>query len=274
MIATEQKSAQDLQSPILKAVDIHKTFGSIEVLKGISLHAQAGDVISILGASGSGKSTFLRCMNLLEIPTSGDVIIAGEPVRWKGSRLRGQRSFDQRQVNRLRSDIGMVFQNFNLWSHMTILQNVMEGPLRIKKLDAAACQAEAEALLERVGIVDRRHSYPAHLSGGQQQRVAIARALAMRPKMMLFDEPTSALDPELVGEVLIVMRSLAEEGMTMLVVTHEMAFARDVSSRVVYLNKGQIDCSGPPELLFGGGGSFRFQQFISRMTSAGMSGTI
>ena len=246
----------------LSVTGIRKTFGNLEVLKGISMDARDGDVISILGASGSGKSTFLRCINLLETPDSGQVTVDGETidmVRKRGKSVPRSHA----QVDRIRSELGMVFQSFNLWSHMTILDNVIEGPLRVLKKPRAQCVEEAEALLAKVGIADKRHHYPAHLSGGQQQRAAIARALAMRPKVMLFDEPTSALDPELVGEVLRVMRSLAEEGMTMLVVTHEMSFARDVSNRVIFLHKGLVEEDGRPEDVFTAAKSERFKQFIA-----------
>jgi octopine/nopaline transport system ATP-binding protein len=251
-------------APALIAEDIHKRFGSLEVLKGISVTAEEGDVISILGASGSGKSTFLRCINLLETPDSGVVTVAGETIRMRPSRHGGREPADARQVDRIRQELGMVFQSFNLWSHMTILQNVIEGPVHVQRRPKAECIEEAEALLEKVGIAGKRDAYPSHLSGGQQQRVAIARALAMRPKVMLFDEPTSALDPELVGEVLKVMRALAEEGRTMLVVTHEMGFARHVSNRVIFLHKGQIEDEGTPQALFDNTKSDRFRQFISR----------
>ncbi|WP_034944978.1 ABC transporter ATP-binding protein [Erwinia oleae] len=243
--------------------DIHKSFGSLEVLKGISLDAHKGDVISILGASGSGKSTFLRCINLLETPDSGVVSVAGETIEMK-HHARGHRlAANHKQVEMLRSRLGMVFQSFNLWSHMTVLQNVIEGPRYVLKRDRQACIEQAEAILNRVGLLNRKDFYPSQLSGGQQQRVAIARALAMEPEVMLFDEPTSALDPELVGDVLKVMRSLAEEGRTMLVVTHEMGFARTVSNRVVFMHQGMIDCQGAPEAMFGEESSPRFQQFIS-----------
>ena len=233
------------------------------MLKGVSLQAREGDVISILGSSGSGKSTMLRCINLLETPDEGVVTVAGETIKM---RKRGERAepADRRQVDRIRSELGMVFQSFNLWSHLTILENLIEAPVHVQKRPKAECVAEARALLEKVGIADKWAHYPAHLSGGQQQRAAIARALAMRPKVMLFDEPTSALDPELVGEVLRVMRALAEEGRTMLVVTHEMSFARDVSSRVVFLHKGLVEAEGPPAELFGDPKSERFRQFIAK----------
>jgi octopine/nopaline transport system ATP-binding protein len=246
--------------------NIRKSFGSLEVLRGISLDAKDGDVISLLGASGSGKSTFLRCINLLEIASEGEIRVDGEEIRMVHK--NGQsRPADPRQVDRIRSELGMVFQSFNLWSHMTILQNVIEGPVHVLKRPLRECIAEAEVLLEKVGIVDKRHAYPAHLSGGQQQRAAIARALAMKPKVMLFDEPTSSLDPELVGEVLRVMRALAEEGMTMLVVTHEMSFARDVSNRVVFMRQGLVDSVGSPQDMFGGGASPAFRQFIGNFVN-------
>ena len=245
----------------LSVRDIRKSFGTHEVLRGISLEAKDGDVISLLGASGSGKSTFLRCINLLEIADAGEIRVDGEQIRML--RKAGKnRPASQRQVDHIRSELGMVFQSFNLWSHMTILQNVIEGPVHVLKRPHAEAIAEAEALLEKVGIADKRHAYPAHLSGGQQQRAAIARALAMKPKVMLFDEPTSALDPELVGEVLRVMRALAEEGMTMLVVTHEMSFARNVSNRVVFMKEGLIECSGTPDDMFGSAASPAFRQFF------------
>ncbi|MXQ11802.1 ABC transporter ATP-binding protein [Microvirga makkahensis] len=249
-------------APAVSISNLRKSFGALEVLKGISLKAHEGDVISILGASGSGKSTMLRCINMLEVPDSGDVTINGETIKLKHGR-KGMLPADQRQVDRIRSRVAMVFQSFNLWSHMTILENVIEAPVHVQKRPKAECVAEAEELLAKVGIADKRNQYPSHLSGGQQQRAAIARALAMHPKVMLFDEPTSALDPELVGEVLRVMRSLAEEGRTMLVVTHEMGFARDVSNRVVFLHKGIVEEEGPPAEVFAAPKSERFQQFIS-----------
>ncbi|MBF8757402.1 ABC transporter ATP-binding protein [Pseudomonas guariconensis] len=247
----------------LSVTNIQKSYASLRVLQGISLEARRGDVVSILGASGSGKSTFLRCINLLETPDEGSICLDGETIEMK--RLRDGRlaPSNGRQVERVRSRLGMVFQGFNLWSHRTVLENVMEGPLQVLKRSRAECIEEAEHLLQKVGLYDRRHYYPAHLSGGQQQRVAIARALAMNPQVMLFDEPTSALDPELVGEVLKVMRSLAEEGRTMLVVTHEMGFARHVSNRVVFMHGGRIDAQGTPTQLFEGLPTERFRQFVS-----------
>ena len=252
-------------TPIALSVrDMHKSFGPVEVLKGISLDALEGDVVSILGSSGSGKSTFLRCINLLEMPDSGEVTVAGETIRMQRTARGGHRPADGRQVDRIRAQLGMVFQSFNLWSHKTVLENVIEAPVYVQGRGRAECIEEAEALLAKVGIADKRNFYPAHLSGGQQQRAAIARALAMGPKVMLFDEPTSALDPELVGEVLRVLRALAEEGRTMLVVTHEMGFARDVSSRVIFLHKGVVEEDGRPQDVFAGSRSERFRQFISQ----------
>ena len=251
-------------APAVELSGIRKSYGPLEVLHGISLTANEGDVISILGSSGSGKSTLLRCINMLEIPNAGSVAIHGEAIRINQSRGGTPRPLDSRQVNRLRAKAAMVFQSFNLWSHLTILENLIEAPVHVQKRDRKQCLAEAEALLERVGISDKRHHYPAHLSGGQQQRAAIARALAMRPSVMLFDEPTSALDPELVGEVLKVMRDLAAEGRTMLIVTHEMAFARDVSTRTVFIHQGAIEEDGPPSEVFSNPRSERFRQFISR----------
>jgi octopine/nopaline transport system ATP-binding protein len=242
--------------------DLHKSFGNVEVLKGISLGAHEGEVVSILGSSGSGKSTLLRCINLLEVPDSGEVTVGEETIRMQRTRDGKSRPADQAQVEHVRSRLGMVFQSFNLWSHKTILENVIEAPIHVQKRPRKECVEEAEALLAKVGIAEKRDHYPSHLSGGQQQRAAIARALAMRPKVMLFDEPTSALDPELVGEVLRVMRGLAEEGRTMLVVTHEMGFARDVSSRVIFLHKGLIEEDGRPEEVFANSKSERFKQFI------------
>ena len=249
----------------LKIEDLHKSFGSHKVIKGISMEAQKGEVIAILGASGSGKSTFLRCINLLETPNSGEVWLAGEQMRMTRNRRGETVPEDIRQVERMRAKLAMVFQGFNLWSHMTVMENVLEGPLYVQKTPKAEARDKAAALLEKVGLSDRADYYPAHLSGGQQQRVAIARALAMDPDVMLFDEPTSALDPELVGEVLSVMRDLADEGRTMLVVTHEMGFARDVSSKTVFLHQGEVCEQGPPAKLFSNPETPEFQAFLSRM---------
>jgi arginine/ornithine transport system ATP-binding protein len=230
----------------LVAEGIIKRFGKVEVLSSVSVRACAGDVIAMIGSSGSGKSTFLRCLNMLEAPNAGRIAIAGEELALAPNRHGELAARDTRQLRRLRSKMTMVFQQFNLWAHMTALENVIEAPMLVHGLSKADAIARADRYLERVGVSHRRDAYPAHLSGGEQQRVAIARALAMEPEVMLFDEPTSALDPELVGEVLRVMRSLAEEGRTMIVVTHEMGFARDVSNRVVFLHKGKIEEEGPP----------------------------
>ena len=246
---------------VLKAEDIHKSFGHLEVLKGISLEANKHDVISILGSSGSGKSTFLRCLNFLETPTSGKVTVQGEEVI-----VRNGKPQNARHIESIRSRLGMVFQQFNLWTHRTVLENVMEGPIQVKRAAKAEARDKAEALLKRVGLEDRMQMYPSQLSGGQQQRVAIARALAMEPDAILFDEPTSALDPELVGEVLKVMQSLAAEGRTMIVVTHEMGFARDVSSEVVFLHEGRIAEQGPPEEMFTNPKTEEFKRFISKVS--------
>ncbi len=249
--------------PALQVDDIHKSFGSIEVLKGISLSANDQDVISILGSSGSGKSTFLRCINLLETPTSGSIRVKGELIEMKQQRDGSAIPADRKQVDRIRSRLAMVFQQFNLWSHMTVIQNVYEAPVHVLKVPKKEAKEQAEAVLEKVGLIDRKDYYPAHLSGGQQQRAAIARALAMSPDLMLFDEPTSALDPELVGEVLKVMRSLAEDGSTMLVVTHEMGFAREVSNRVMFLHQGRVEEDGLPHEVFDHPKSARFKDFLS-----------
>ena len=243
--------------------DIHKTFDQNEVLKGISMETRKGDVVSLIGSSGSGKSTFLRCINLLETPTSGDIIVHGDPIRFKTDRKGERVPADNRQVEQIRARLSMVFQGFNLWSHMTVLENVIEAPVHVLNVPKKEAIARAEAYLEKVGIYERKDYYPAQMSGGQQQRAAIARALAMEPEVMLFDEPTSALDPELVGEVLKVMQGLAEEGRTMIVVTHEMAFARDVSSQVLFLHQGVIEEQGSPEKVFDHPDSERMQQFLA-----------
>jgi len=250
-------------TPALVVEDLHKKFGALEVLKGISLSARDGDVIAMIGSSGSGKSTFLRCINLLETPDSGQVYVGGELIKMRKGKDGAAVPADTKQVDRIRAELSMVFQSFNLWSHMTVLENVIEAPVHVLKLPRAEAIARAETLLAKVGIADKRGYYPSHLSGGQQQRAAIARALAMQPKVMLFDEPTSALDPELVGEVLRVMRQLAEEGTTMIVVTHEMSFARDVASHVVFLHQGRIEEEGVPADVFGNPKSERCRQFLS-----------
>jgi octopine/nopaline transport system ATP-binding protein len=247
----------------LIADDIHKSFGNLEVLKGISMTAHEGDVISILGSSGSGKSTFLRCINFLETPDSGRIVLDGEEVIVRTDRKGKLLGADAKQILRLRSQLGFVFQSFNLWSHMTVLQNVMEGPVQVLGVDKPEAEARAMKTLTEVGIAEKRDFYPSQLSGGQQQRVAIARALAMEPKVLLFDEPTSALDPELVGEVLRVIRKLADQGKTMIVVTHEMGFAREVSSKVIFLHEGRVEEEGPPSQVFGNPKSERCRAFIA-----------
>ncbi len=252
-------------TPALEIRNLHKRYGDLEVLKGISLTARDGDVISILGSSGSGKSTFLRCINLLESPHAGQIFVAGEELRLKPGKDGALVAADSRQINRLRSQLGFVFQNFNLWPHMTILDNVIEAPRRVLGLSRAEATERAEALLAKVGIAAKRDSYPTQLSGGQQQRAAIARTLCMEPKVILFDEPTSALDPEMVQEVLNVIRALAEEGRTMLLVTHEMNFARQVSSEVVFLHQGRVEEQGPPDRVFGNPSSERCRQFMSSL---------
>ncbi len=256
-------NSKDQSVPALQVDDIYKSFGSIEVLKGISLAANDHDVISILGSSGSGKSTLLRCINLLEIPTSGSVHVKGELIKMKEQRDGNLTPANRKQVDRIRSRLAMVFQQFNLWSHMTVIDNVCEAPIQVLKIPKKEVREYAEVVLEKVGLIDRKDYYPAHLSGGQQQRAAIARALAMKPDLMLFDEPTSALDPELVGEVLRVMRNLAQEGATMLVVTHEMGFAKEVSNRVMFLHQGRVEEDGPPNEVFNQPRSDRFREFLS-----------
>ena len=247
----------------LEISDLHKRFGPLEVLKGVSLTAREGDVISIIGSSGSGKSTMLRCINLLETPDSGEIRVNGELIRMKPRRDGRAVPADQAQVDRIRSRLGMVFQSFNLWTHMTVLENVIEAPVHVLKQPRAEAVEQARMLLDKVGIGDKLDHYPAHLSGGQQQRAAIARALAMQPQAILFDEPTSALDPELVGEVLVVIRQLAEEGRTMLIVTHEMGFAREVSSQAIFLHEGRVEEEGPPAQVFGDPKSDRCRQFLA-----------
>ena len=249
--------------PALEIRNLHKRYGELEVLKGISLTARDGDVISILGSSGSGKSTFLRCINLLENPHEGEILVAGEQLKLKRDKQGELVAADGKQLNRIRSELGFVFQNFNLWPHMTILDNIIEAPRRVLGKSKAEATEIAEALLAKVGIADKRHVYPNQLSGGQQQRAAIARTLAMQPKVILFDEPTSALDPEMVQEVLAVIRSLAEEGRTMLLVTHEMNFAKQVSSEVVFLHQGLVEEQGTPAQVFDNPQSARCKQFMS-----------
>ena len=265
----EQKSGPSRlaeREPMLKlsATDIHKSYGAHEVLKGVSLQAEAGDVISVIGASGSGKSTFLRCINFLERPSAGTVAIDGEVLATVRDRDGMLRASDRHQLRRIRSKLAMVFQNFCLWSHMSVLSNVVEAPVSVLGLSRKEAIERAKANLSKVGLnYEVLERYPSHLSGGQQQRVAIARALSMDPDVMLFDEPTSALDPELVSEVLRVMQALAEEGRTMIVVTHEMGFARHASSRVVFLHLGRVEEEGAPDAIFTRASSPRLQQFLA-----------
>ena len=242
----------------IRVSGLRKSFGNHQVLKGVSLTAREGDVVAIIGGSGSGKSTLLRCINFLETPSGGAIEIGGEKVAMHPD---GSPS-DKRQLERLRQSLGMVFQNFNLWTHKTVLENLIEVPVHVLKTPKAEAVTRARALLQRVGLAEKEAAYPAFLSGGQQQRAAIARALAMNPRAMLFDEPTSALDPELVGEVLHVIKALADEGRTMILVTHEMKFAREVASHVIYLHNGLIEEEGPPEQLFGAPKSDRLKQFL------------
>jgi len=252
-----------MTSSALVIEDLHKRFGEREVLRGVSLQARAGEVVAIIGSSGSGKSTLLRCLNLLEQPHEGRFILGGETLGLRREHDGSLGAADARQLQRWRARLAMVFQGFNLWAHRTVTENVTEAPIHVLGRPRDEAQARAEQLLARVGLTHRRDVYPAQLSGGEQQRVAIARALAMDPEVMLFDEPTSALDPELVGEVLGVMRELAAEGRTMLVVTHEMGFAREVANQVVFLHQGRIEEQGPPSQVLAAPRSERLRQFLS-----------
>ena len=249
----------------LEVDDLHKRYGAHEVLKGVSLKADAGDVISVIGSSGSGKSTLLRCINLLEQPNAGRIVLDGEELRLVPAKDGTLRAADRKQLQRIRSRLAMVFQHFNLWSHMTALENVIEVPVHVLGVPKKEAIERAEHYLAKVGVAHRKNAYPSHMSGGEQQRVAIARALAVEPEVMLFDEPTSALDPEMVGEVLAVMQSLAEEGMTMVVVTHEMGFARQVAHRVLFMDEGRIVEEGSPAELFDSPKEERTQRFLSNV---------
>lgn len=251
-----------IPAPTIQIDDLHKSFGSLDVINGVSMTAREGEVVSIIGASGSGKSTFLRCINLLERPTSGSIAINGEAIEFKTHTSGDMSPANPRQIERIRTQLGMVFQSFNLWEHMTVLQNVIEAPVHVLKMKKPEAIERAEALLHKVGLFEKRNQYPVVLSGGQQQRVAIARALAIEPSALLFDEPTSALDPELVGEVLKVIRDLAEEGRTMILVTHEMKFASKVSSHVVFLCHGRVEEQGSPEKVFMQAESERCRNFV------------
>ncbi len=247
----------------LQVQDIHKRFGTNEVLKGVSLTAHAGDVISIIGSSGSGKSTFLRCINLLEKPNQGRIIVAGEELHLNPDARGELHAANPKQLARVRTKLAMVFQHFNLWAHMTVLENIIEAPVHVMGVPRDQAVGIARKYLAKVGLEGKEDAYPAHLSGGQQQRVAIARALAMEPEVMLFDEPTSALDPELVSEVLKVMKNLALEGRTMVVVTHEMGFAREVSNHLIFLHKGLVEEEGKPSEVLTNPKSTRLAQFLS-----------
>lgn len=247
----------------LRLVDIHKSYGSLDVIKGISLDAKDGDVISILGSSGSGKSTLLRCINLLENPSKGEIYLGEERLDLVVDKAGQLQAKSLKQLEQMRSRIGFVFQNFNLWPHRTVLENIIEAPIQVLKTSKEEAVGQAKLILEQVGLADKIDAYPSHLSGGQQQRIAIARALAMDPQLLLFDEPTSALDPELVNEVLAVMRDLAQQGRTMLIVTHEMRFAREVSSQVLFLHEGRIEEQGSPEQVFDNPTSERVRTFMS-----------
>ena len=261
------QAAADLGTkwPIVAIHDLHKSFGALEVLQGISFSAREGEVVSLIGSSGSGKSTLLRCINMLEVPERGSVAIDGEEIELRGT-VPHRVTADEGQIRRIRSELGMVFQSFNLWAHMTILQNVMEAPLIVQKRARAEVEKEALAMLAKVGIAEKAHSYPNQLSGGQQQRAAIARALCINPRVMLFDEPTSALDPELEVEVLRVIKILADEGRTMVLVTHDMELARSVSDRIIFLHQGRIEEEGTPEEVFGNTRSARLKQFLNAAT--------
>jgi polar amino acid transport system ATP-binding protein len=253
--------------PVIEIRDLHKSYGELEVIKGVDITARRGDVVSLIGSSGSGKSTLLRCANLLEDSQQGDILFKGEPVKWRGTGLH-RHPADPKQVLRIRTNLSMVFQQFNLWAHMTVLQNVMEAPVTVLGRDREEVEAAARGYLDKVGIGDKADNWPAQLSGGQQQRAAIARALCMEPEALLFDEPTSALDPELEQEVVRVIKDLAQEGRTMLIVTHDMKMAADVSDHVVFLHQGRIEEEGPPETLFGQPDSERLRGFLSSTQAA------
>ena len=250
---------------VLKVEDLHKSFGDLDVLKGVSFDLEQGKVLSVIGASGSGKSTLLKCLNYLEVPKSGSIYLSGKPLGFRLDAAGNRKSDSPRNINLMRREIGMVFQHFNLWPHMTALQNIIEAPVHVKKMSKAEATDLATGYLEKVNLIDKKNEYPARLSGGQQQRVAIARALAMQPKVMMFDEATSSLDPELIGEVLQVMETLAKDGTTMIVVTHEIGFAREASSRVIFLDEGAINEEGTPAELLDHPKSERLKQFLSKV---------
>ena len=250
-----------MSSPVLALRQIRKSYDSLDVLRGVDLTAHEGDVVSLIGSSGSGKSTLLRCINMLEFSQSGDIEFCGTPVRWTGAGV-DRVPADHQQLIDLRTQLSMVFQQFNLWTHMTVLKNVIEAPVTVLGRPRDEAIADAMTILDKVGIADKADSYPAQLSGGQQQRAAIARALAMKPRALLFDEPTSALDPELEQEVIKVIRELAAEGRTMVLVTHDMNLARDVSTHVMFLNEGLVEEEGNPEDVFDRPKSERLRQFL------------
>lgn len=254
-------------APVIEIQNLHKSYGALDVLRGVDLSAPRGHVVSLIGSSGSGKSTLLRCCNLLEDSQQGEILFEGEPVRWRGSGA-GRQPADRAQVLRIRTNLGMVFQQFNLWAHMTVLQNVMEAPLTVLRQPRAQVEDRARALLAKVGIADKADVYPAQMSGGQQQRAAIARALCMEPRALLFDEPTSALDPELEQEVVRVIKALAEEGRTMILVTHDMRLAADLSDHVVFLHQGRVEEEGPPDRLFGAPQTDRLRGFLNAAQAA------
>jgi len=251
-------------SKVLDVAGVSKSFGDTEVLSDVSFQVDKGETVCVLGPSGSGKSTLLRCINWLERPDAGQIYLNGKQI----GVTAGGTVMTDRDLSAVRTRIGMVFQHFALWPHLSVLQNVMEAPVHVQRRPKEAVRAEAEALLRRVGMYEKRDAFPARLSGGQKQRVGIARALAMKPELLLFDEPTSALDPELVGEVLAVMRDLALEGMTMVVVTHEMAFARDAASRIAFMDRGTIVESAPPDVFFSAPATERARQFLQRYSAA------
>ncbi|MEM6594468.1 MAG: ATP-binding cassette domain-containing protein [Pseudomonadota bacterium] len=252
--------------PALEIRDLHKSYGALEVLNGVSFAAKPGDVVSLIGSSGSGKSTLLRCTNLLEYSQSGDVLFEGEAIDWKGEGHTRQPA-NAAQVTRIRTNLSMVFQQFNLWSHLSVLRNVMEAPVTVLKRDPGEVEEQARAYLSKVGLGDKCDAWPSELSGGQQQRAAIARALCMEPRALLLDEPTSALDPELEQEVVRVIQDLAREGRTMVIVTHDMKLARDVSDHVIFLHQGLIEEEGAPDTLFGAPKSERLRQFLSAVAA-------
>ena len=260
-----EKISNNNVAAVVKIVNLHKYFGKLEVLKGIDLQVHQGDVVSVLGSSGSGKSTMLRCINHLEQPTSGEIYISGRPMGFRVDSKGRKVPDSHKNINKLRQEIGMVFQQFNIWPHMTVLGNVIEAPVHVKKIPTQEANEIALTFLEKVNLIDKKDEFPVRLSGGQLQRVAIARALSMQPKVMLFDEPTSALDPELIGEVLEAMKQLAIDGTTMIVVTHEIGFAKEVSDRVVFLNNGLVEEEGTPNEVILNPKSERCRQFFSKM---------